>query len=956
MSTNGFRQDADYWNRKVAAYLHDPPDKALRVPGHEQRSSALLGILGDLGYPDKAEYQAADIIAAGMDRTVLPGYERDPSRDGSIDFHKNPCLTHPTGAAQPLWLDLPAGIRVGEVSDQIREILTDDDRMLSDRHAGNPALMACARFHYLHHVFRHRLADEDVGGLGALWHRMPADTRIPDHSVWMHCGLVSSLSACFRLSQDTGRASIMVFSITPVQDFIARARKLRDYWIGSLLLSWLAFRGIRQIMMRFGSDHVLYPTLTGQPLVDQFLAEELLLPEWFPNRTTAPVGGVASFPNVFVFFAPADEGESIAQVLRNAVLADWRNLADELLKLMKEKTLSDDYLAEQIHRQTEHLWQFNWAACPLVEESTLGTVHRLLHQEVWTKPSEFCHAQQRISGGSVVRLTQGPLYAVSHALAQAFLAAGKTRRENIRPEEGGIKCQLHGDLEILRCNWKSGEDRNPRPREDPLWSKFKEGWKPASDFRPAERLSAVAMMKRVGHVLCKQIPAHDLAEFFEDAQRFPSTTEVALTAWLETVEPLIRKKTLFDADPNWDQAKKIICQLVHQRDQDEGEGDDAAEIISAREYEYDYVSWRKLLTEIEREQPLGVGDRYYAILLMDGDHMGRLLAGETLGATWDSVIHPLLVERLTKPDFDSAYRAFWESRLNERRLVSPGVHAAISEALADFSLRAVPSIIEKHHGRLIYAGGDDLCAVLPISTVVDAAKKIAGVYRRGFLSYPDASLSAEEARELRGKWSPQPGRLVLHLGSAEGISISGGILICHHKKPLSAAMRRAHELLDLAKSRGNRNALALAVDRRAGGERKFIARWDEEPATQLAIQAHEDSQESRALVDRFLELGNALGTTRARSVSSSLIYRLEELRPGLESIIDRHPEALVPFLVRQMERSGVKASVAGRDMACHMASLLARRKNERLRLDTESLIVAQFVGTSRARYAELRGE
>jgi CRISPR-associated protein Cmr2 len=111
--------------------------------------------------------------------------------------------------------------------------------------------------------------------------------------------------------------------------------------------------------------------------------------------------------------------------------------------------------------------------------------------------------------------------------------------------------------------------------------------------------------------------------------------------------------------------------------------------------------------------------------------MGRLVNGETLASTWQTVLHPNLVSRLRDKEFDQKYRKFWESEMNRIRLLSPSVHAAISEALGDFSLYSVPSIVKKHRGRLIYAGGDDLCAVFPASTALQAAREIAETYSQG---------------------------------------------------------------------------------------------------------------------------------------------------------------------------------------------------------------------------------
>ncbi len=181
---------------------------------------------------------------------------------------------------------------------------------LSDYFEKDPISFAPARFHYVHHVLRERLADENVGGLGGVWHRMPADTRIPDHSIWQHCALVSSLASCFELSPEK-RASILVFNITPVQDFIARARKLRDFWTGSLIFSWLAFEGIRKLIYLLGSDHILYPSLIGQPMVNWLLAKECGLGMLARAENTAGLAGVASFPNKFVCLVPTGQEDSI---------------------------------------------------------------------------------------------------------------------------------------------------------------------------------------------------------------------------------------------------------------------------------------------------------------------------------------------------------------------------------------------------------------------------------------------------------------------------------------------------------------------------------------------------------------------------------------------------------------------------------------------------------------------
>jgi len=70
--------------------------------------------------------------------------------------------------------------------------------------------------------------------------------------------------------------------------------------------------------------------------------------------------------------------------------------------------------------------------------------------------------------------------------------------------------------------------------------------------------------------------------------------------------------------------------------------------------------------------------------------------------------------------------------MNAQRLVSPAIHAAISEALGDFAIYGVAKIIKDHGGCLVYAGGDDVCAFLPVSQAVAAAKEIRDYYVSAF--------------------------------------------------------------------------------------------------------------------------------------------------------------------------------------------------------------------------------
>ncbi len=957
MNLTTFRADPGYWDRKLAFYLHDPPDKALAIPGHEARAKDLRAVL-HLSDPEEGLWQRADIVAAGMDRAWLPGYEPEAEKSGAVDFRRAPKLTHPVSEAPPLEIfgSLP---EAREIFPILKGKCQEAMAPLEEAFAGQPNRLAPARFHLVHHALRELLARDPAAKLGGLWYRLPADTRIPDHSIWQHSALVSALATCYAESQERP-ASLLVFSLTPVQDFLIRARKLRDFWTGSLFLSWLAFEGLRQVIYYLGSDHVLYPSLIGQPLVNRLLSHECAIPADWLKPQPEDVRGVASLPNKFVCLVPGGREKEVAEYIAAGIEDAWKRLGQETLRMVKAVTgKSDAYLDGQFTRQFAHFWELRWAAGPFLEDKDKGNMPVLLPAGVWQAPEHFREEARRLTlGASGLSHGEEGYYGPSHALVQSFLAAGKSRREAPPSREQGIKCDLHGDLEILRYHWNGG-DKNPRPARDPFWApkgdseetrfSFKAKWAAKSDFKDSERLSAVGLAKRVAYRVTQKDPGHPLRPFFAEADRFPSTTEVALSDWLDRVEANLNPSKAWGT--GW---RRNLANYLHDQEPEVSPGEREAADLPEEERRH----CREILKNMERLKDLPrPEDRHFALLAMDGDRMGRLVSGENLDSRWQTVIHPELADRLQQPHFPPSYRQFWQKFLLRPRHLAPQVHAAISEALADFSLHTVPQIIFHQRGRLIYAGGDDLCAVLPVSRALEAAWGIARQYRQSFLFQADDQSLPQAISE--SCWQPEPGRLLLHLG--KGYTISGAILICHHKKPLAAAMRRAQELLKLAKNEGGRNALALELDRRGGAPRRFVCRWDETPWPPLGLPG---DLGQRPLPEIFLELAQVLGDPKNQELSASLLYRLEELKTGLEALATEAPEQVVTFVAKQVWRirrgdsqDPEEKEAKARYYAGLLAALTVRPpkeiengyQNEDRRVHPEAPILARFIGLQRWR-------
>jgi len=901
------KPDTSYWDNKFAAWWHDPIDKVLGIRKHEEWAAEYLQLFG-IDRPNDEFWKLADAISAGFERGQVPTYNSDPDKNGAVDFVQSPVITHPTsgkdGRLKVTGRTLQAdGIHDATVAFLRKHIgMKAGEGDYADQYKGDHERFARARLLYVHLVLRFILAERNVGGLGALWHRIPADSRFPDHSIWQHNALCSAISSCIELGGEPDKVALMVFSLTPVQGFIARARKMRDFWTGSVILSWLAFEGLRWIMENLGADHVLYPSLIDQPLVNAYLEREWKVSGPFKPRLweKAP-GEIASLPNKFLFLIPFGKADEIAGEIKKAITENWQSLARMTLAYLtaRQEMTADDgkQLDSLFERQTSRFWDFQWAAARLAEHEDKQELSALLDASQWERQFAYLEAicpflEKREY--SVRNASRGILYSTSHSLVQSALAAEKARKTVNRQEEPGEKCQICGEFEVLHTQPWQGEKADVyKSRLSAFWDSLKEEQTNDVDFKENERLCAICTIKRLlPRVLKKkEMNDHILFRAFGKADTFPSTTEMALHSHFQRRTP----------KPN-DHERRKIAQNLH-RDEEQVRG-----------------------------EKLKNSDKYYAILLMDGDNMGKLINGETIAATWNGIMHPEIVDRLRRPDFDALYRDPWKSIYEcpsrNRRLVTPAIHAAISEALADFSVYGVASIVKKHDGRLIYAGGDDVCAFMPIRSVLTAAREIRDYYVSVFRFIDGDRNSAI----VRDEWIPSPGKLSVNLGVGPGISISAAVLICHHKESLTQMIGRAQQLLkDKAKNEAERNACAVELRKRHGGSRSFVRPWDD-----MAWSAFENIVNLTGRIDR--------------EISRSLLYRLEAMRPGIEAIIRQGSNEegnLQAFIARQLERSRKNSDIKEKDdekIAEWIGQIVWNRRNTKEPFNPEGLLIAGFLG------------
>ncbi|MCS7090907.1 MAG: type III-B CRISPR-associated protein Cas10/Cmr2, partial [Limisphaera sp.] len=343
--------EAEFWKRKLAAYLHDPPEKAYDFgERHHERAKVHAA---SFGVSDLWELltRNPDWSAAAADRFVFPSGKK---LGENIGEGQNPCFIHPiTGRVNPLAAaSLPHENLTYPTQKEAEEWIGD---IRPDWKSGDPqTLFLRAWRNWSFHAAEHSSGQKKGAELLTY---LPADTRVADASIWHHCAIVSALEAT-RAGQDPKaplKPAFLLFQVGPVQEFIAQARSTRDLWSGSFLLSWLTMHAIKAVADRCGPDAIIFPSLKGQPLYD--LLERRLDLRPHDNDVLVPC-----IPNRFLALVPADFPVRVSE---EAFLDEWRRIAQECLEWLRQNGLAfDDAHTNRFHDQIQRHWHITWQLWP----------------------------------------------------------------------------------------------------------------------------------------------------------------------------------------------------------------------------------------------------------------------------------------------------------------------------------------------------------------------------------------------------------------------------------------------------------------------------------------------------------------------------------------------------------------------------------------------------------------
>lgn len=311
----------------------------------------------------------------------------------------------------------------------------------------------------------------------------------------------------------------------------------------------------------------------------------------------------------------------------------------------------------------------------------------------------------------------------------------------------------------------------------------------------------------------------------ERDDRFPSTRTIAASGFLAALDEDKRKEIedkLADLETDCDIGDLAFNDLDGIEDKDKKE--------QARELQAELMRHAK-------EQNAAKPRPYFAVLHADGDWMGKFL--DAVGQDLEN--HRLFSRILSK----------------------------------EFSEKAA-GVVRERRGWCVYAGGDDVLALLPVETAIECAKEIRGLF-------------AEAMKAVKEQVADAP-------------TLSVGLAIVHHGESLQEAVAFSAQLEHLAKNQPKKNSLAIGARARSGGDAVLVIPWDAK--RDGSSEGQKGQGKSICLLDTFKEIQEAMGKSKA--IPRGFPYEIRELVKEMEGLAGSEnppsPEDLTAWAKGEIDR------------------------------------------------------
>ncbi|MBI5192712.1 MAG: type III-B CRISPR-associated protein Cas10/Cmr2 [Nitrospirae bacterium] len=455
----------------------------------------------------------------------------------------------------------------------------------------------------------------------------------------------------------------------------------------------------------------------------------------------------------------------------------------------------------------------------------------------------------------------GTVYGQIYSLTEKSLGSRKVVRDFKQQNEPNFKCTLCGVREPVHPGTYNGQSCPEH------FGALKGFWQDTvmptfPQIRKSERLCGVCVTKRLA------APAFFRGQLkFNISNSFPSISMVATASFKEKViknllNPELKMRvdefvgilhTLFGGkeDRMNGEALRMVWGMCNNPETVTAENKEVAQKFASVEGDWLYedsfveslkeeiptytkdlcsaarIALRQLL-KAAKKLCIDPPSKYYAVLLMHGDNMGKWLSGE-IAPKIEDILHPSVRNSLD---------VSWNELKRMERPLNPSLHLAMSKALRDFSLKVAREIVEKDHlGKLVYAGGDDVLAFVNLKDLPEVMRKLRAYFSGSLKSDVETNRVAIDFKDGSGfipvdnegyplnvdKHERHIKGFMLSMGTKATASM--GIVIAHHSSNLSQVLDEVRACEKQAKKLDGKNAFCIALAKRAGGTEHVSSKW-----------------------------------------------------------------------------------------------------------------------------------
>jgi len=335
-------------------------------------------------------------------------------------------------------------------------------------------------------------------------------------------------------------------------------------------------------------------------------------------------------------------------------------------------------------------------------------------------------------------------YSESYLEIERLLGGLKNTRIFKQLPEQGRKCSLDGERNALFF----GGDSNPKYIED---NKAIELDSDEALLNPNEGLSAVSFMKR------------NYQPEGSKRYKFDSTAKIALMNYLEKIDKrkIDEYKTIFNGTKHFDEQLCYAENLNQSYFKKQG--------LKKEIYNLEHI--QKLHKEIFGHKEL---PKYYALVIFDGDRMGKLLSGEFIN-------------------------------VDKRKDELEKFQTKLSELLGNYAKQVI-KYLQAPKGKYVYAGGDDFLGFVNLDHLFDV------------LDWLRSTFETDVNLKLKNEFQTI-------LDSKFDFTFSAGVVIAHYKMPLHYVLQKVRSAEKKAKDEG-RNRLCINVLKHSGEAHEAVVKWN----------------------------------------------------------------------------------------------------------------------------------